>query len=233
MGLLESVIGGVVGQVLGGGGGSRSGSSGMSPLVKALLMLLLAKGMSGGFGDIFGRGGGQRSVPQPEPGGRAGGGLRPEPRDDGDMGGFDQYGGGQDRAPGRADSGEFGDLSGMLDGPGGAAPDSGGAGSYARNAGQEEPGASDLGGLDGLVERFQQSGLGDVIGSWIGHGGNRPVQPNQLAAALGADTLDALERQTGMDRDTLATQLAQILPEVVDKLTPHGRAPDESERRGW
>ena len=53
MGLLESAIGGVLGQVF---GGQKQGSGGMSPLVKALLMLLLAKGASGGFGDIFGRG---------------------------------------------------------------------------------------------------------------------------------------------------------------------------------
>ncbi|MFD0938331.1 hypothetical protein ACFQ12_24485, partial [Methylobacterium trifolii] len=63
MGLLDSVIGGVLGQVFGGGQRGQGGGA-MSPLVKALLMLLLAKGASGGFGDIFG--GGRHSEPGPE-----------------------------------------------------------------------------------------------------------------------------------------------------------------------
>ncbi|MDP4003746.1 YidB family protein [Methylobacterium sp. NEAU K] len=234
MGLLESAIGGVLGQVF---GGQRQGSGGMSPLVKALLMLLLAKGASGGFGDIFGRG--RQGEPGPEadrsggagPYGRdpgqhpADGGGRGFPNDTGDIGGFDQSGGRRDTGP--ADPslppGDFSDLSGMLDGPGeaparrGAAPD----------------GQGDLGGLDGLVDRFRQGGLGDVIESWIGHGANRPVAPDQLAHALGPDTLDTLQSQTGMDRATLLSQLAQALPEVVHALTPQGRVPGAEERRGW
>ncbi|GBU16199.1 MULTISPECIES: YidB family protein [Methylobacterium] len=231
MGLLDSVIGGVLGQVLGGGrgapGGQSSGGSAMSPLVKALLMLLLAKGMSGGFGDIFGRQGHPPSGPDA--------GHAPEPRDadprSGDIGGFDQYGG---RRDGPSREGDYSDLSGMLDGPGGTSAErSPGAGPYAdldREPGGQRP---DLGGLDGLVERFERGGLGDVIGSWIGHGSNRPVQPQQLASALGPDTIDTLERQTGLDRDTLLTQLAQVLPEVVHQLTPQGRLPGEEDRRNW
>ena len=87
--------------------------------------------------------------------------------------------------------------------------------------------------LDGLVDRFRQGGLGDVIESWIGPGANRPVAPDQLARALGPDTVDTLQSQTGLDRETLLSQLAQALPEVVHALTPQGRVPGEAERRGW
>jgi uncharacterized protein YidB (DUF937 family) len=111
----------------------------------------------------------------------------------------------------------------MLDGPGDAP-----APSRAAPEGQ-----GDLGGLDGLVDRFRQGGLGDVIESWIGHGANRPVAPDQLARALGSDTVDTLQQQTGMDRETLLSQLAQALPEVVHTLTPQGRVPGADERRGW
>ena len=96
MGLLESAIGGVLGQVF---GGQRQGSGGMSPLVKALLMLLLAKGASGGFGDIFGRGRQGEPGPEADRSGGAGpygrdpgqhpadaGGRRP-PEEGGDLGG--------------------------------------------------------------------------------------------------------------------------------------------------
>lgn len=229
MGLLDSVIGGVLGQVLGGGRGSQSGSSAMSPLVKALLMMLMAKGMNGGFSDILGRAGG-RQPPSDEgqsydaPQGRA---------DEGDVGGFDQYGGGRSAPRQPPSGGGYGDLAGMLDGPGGGAAPSAGAGPYARLDHEPDDGGTDLGGLDGLAERFQRGGLGDVIGSWIGHGENRPVHPNQLAEALGPETVDTLSQKTGLDRDALLSQLVQVLPQVVDGLTPHGRMPNQAERWGW
>jgi len=72
-----------------------------------------------------------------------------------------------------------------------------------------------------------------VIESWIGRGANRPVALDQLARALGPDTVDTLQQQTGMDRETLLSQLSQALPEVVHALTPQGRVPGADERRGW
>ncbi len=224
MGLLDSVIGGVLGQVL--GGGQRGGAGGaMSPLVKALLMLLLAKGASGGFGDIFGRGHGGEPGPEADRSDRSPG-AGPYGRDG--TGGWDQDGARRD-AP--LPPGDFSDLSGMLDGPGG--PDrSPGAGPYA-HLDHEQGERPDLGGLDGLIDGFRKGGLGEVIESWIGPGQNHPVQPNQLAQALGPDTIDTLERATGMNRDTLLAQLAQVLPQVIDGLTPQGRVPGEGERRGW
>ena len=225
MGMLESVIGGVLGQVFGG----RQG--GMSPLVKALLMLLLAKGASsgagGGFGDIFGRG--RQGEPGPEAdrsGSGPSGGPMPEPsrrNDPGDIGGYDQYGGRRDTGPvGRSsDSAQppvddslpgsgFDDLSGML-----------GGGGSSSAAARPEP--EEIGGLGPLVDRFRQAGLGDVINSWIGHGGNHAIGPDQLARALGDDTVSSLERETGMERGTLLAELSQALPEVVHRLTPDGR----------
>ncbi len=209
MGMLESVIGGVLGQVFGG----RQG--GMSPLVKALLMLLLAKGASGGFGDIFGRG--HQGEPGPEADHTGTRPPQPAPRDaPGDIGGFDQYGGRRDTGPSpdapQDDSlpgSGFDDLSGML----------GGGGSPAR------PDPEEVGGLGPLADRFRNAGLGDVIGSWIGHGANHAIDPDQLAHALGGDTVATLERETGMERSALLGELAKALPEVVHRLTPDGRMP--------
>ncbi|GJD50045.1 hypothetical protein OPKNFCMD_2781 [Methylobacterium crusticola] len=234
MGLLDQVIGSVLGNVLGGGrqgGGQGGGSGAMSPLVKALLMLLAAKAMQGGFGDIFG--GGRRPAPQggPEDG------YAPDPRgyDPPEPPRRDRHG---------ADSGNpYSDLSGMLDGPGGPAPAGAsqggvqnpfdqGAGPYAR-LDREQPEDAGPGGLDQLVDRFRQGGLGEMIESWIGPGHNRAIQPQQLAQALGPDTVDTLSRQTGLGRDDLLAQLAQVLPGVVDGLTPQGRRPNHDEMRGW
>ncbi|BAU93025.1 hypothetical protein MPPM_4420 [Methylorubrum populi] len=222
MGLLDQVIGGVVGQVLGGGRGGALAS----PVVKALLMLLLAKGASGGLGDILGRGSpGSGGRPLPGPG-----------ADDGDLGGFNQ--GRRSGPPGQGGDpgGDFSDLAGMLDGPGDGPSGhrSPGEGPYAGldREPQDESGAV-AGGLDGLIQSFERSGLGDVIGSWIGHGPNREIAPNRLADALGPDTLDTLGRETGLPREDLLAQLAQALPGVIDALTPQGRAPSREERGGW
>jgi uncharacterized protein YidB (DUF937 family) len=86
-----------------------------------------------------------------------------------------------------------------------------------------------LGGLGGLLESFKRSGQGDVINSWVGTGANKSISPAQLTDALGADTLNQLSSQTGLSTQDLTNQLSQALPQVVDKLSPEGRLPDEQE----
>jgi len=83
------------------------------------------------------------------------------------------------------------------------------------------------GGLNDLVKQFQDHGLGDAANSWVGTGPNKPVSPNDLGRALGADQINALTSQTGLSRDELLDGLSQNLPEVVDQLTPNGRVPQE------
>ena len=83
--------------------------------------------------------------------------------------------------------------------------------------------------MGGLLNKFQQGGLEDLIKSWIGTGPNKAVTPNQLHQALGADTINDLSRETGLSQDELLTQLSQALPEAVDKLTPQGKMPDSAD----
>lgn len=85
--------------------------------------------------------------------------------------------------------------------------------------------AGGLGGLAGLLAKFQQSGLGDVASSWIGTGENQAIAPDQLGGVLGNDMLSGLVKQTGMNQGDLLGQLSQMLPQVVDKLTPNGQIP--------
>jgi uncharacterized protein YidB (DUF937 family) len=85
------------------------------------------------------------------------------------------------------------------------------------------------GGLGKLVKDLQDSGHGQVAQSWVGRGPNQEIAPNDLAAALGSDTLDALTKQTGMGREGLLAGLSQNLPELVDQLTPDGRLPTPEE----
>jgi uncharacterized protein YidB (DUF937 family) len=82
-----------------------------------------------------------------------------------------------------------------------------------------------LGGLAGLVNKMQQSGLGDVAASWVGTGQNQSISPDQLGGVLGHDTVSNMATQLGMNHGDLLGQLTQVLPQLVDKLTPQGQVP--------
>jgi uncharacterized protein YidB (DUF937 family) len=92
----------------------------------------------------------------------------------------------------------------------------------------ENPG-SVLDGLGGLIDQFQKKGLGDVIDSWVNRGTNKGVAPDQVSVALGGDVVNELSRRTGLSRDQVVAELARMLPNVVDKLTPDGRLPTQQE----
>lgn len=81
------------------------------------------------------------------------------------------------------------------------------------------------GGVGDLIGKFQQSGLGDVVNSWIGTGQNMPVSGGQLQDVLGSDMLGNIAKQLGVSNGEAAGQLSQMLPQVLDKLTPHGNVP--------
>lgn len=81
------------------------------------------------------------------------------------------------------------------------------------------------GGLHGLAERFQEAGLGNVISSWIGSGVNVPITPTQVHQALGEGQLQQISEETGLTLDETARSLSEMLPVLVDKLTPAGHIP--------
>ena len=81
------------------------------------------------------------------------------------------------------------------------------------------------GGLADIVGKFQQNGMGDVVSSWIGTGQNAPISGDQLGSVLGSDTISQIAQQLGLSQGDAAAQLSQVLPQVVDKLTPGGQAP--------
>jgi len=80
-------------------------------------------------------------------------------------------------------------------------------------------------GLGELVDRFKQSGRGDVAQSWVNHGPNQDIAPDDLRAAIGLDALAQLSQRTGLSEDELLSRLSQQLPSAVDRYTPEGRLP--------
>ena len=113
------------------------------------------------------------------------------------------------------------DFSNLLTGLGGA---DGSADPAKLVGGMQEVFASQ-GGVDGLLSKLRAGGLGEHVDSWVGTGENKPVEPAQLGAALGPDTVNQLAAKTGISIQSLLPMLAGFLPMIINALTPNGQAP--------
>lgn len=82
---------------------------------------------------------------------------------------------------------------------------------------------SNLGGLAGLVQAFQKNGLGEIVNSWVSTGQNMPVSPQQIEQGLGSDVLRQLASKAGLSPQDASAQLSDLLPNLIDKLTPNGK----------
>ncbi len=208
MGLLD-VINGMLNGPRGQRQSQPGAKGGMSPITMAILGLLAYKALKGG-GVL---GGAQPSAP--------GGQGRPIPVPP------------ERTASAGWPSGGLSDiLGGLLGGapakPGGSLNDMipGGLGGLLSGA---AAGTVLSGGLSNLIKDLQNAGHGQAAQSWVSTGPNQQIAPNDLAAALGADTINALSKKTDMTPDDLLVGLSQHLPEIVDQLTPEGRLPTEKE----
>ncbi|MBU1363748.1 MAG: DUF937 domain-containing protein [Gammaproteobacteria bacterium] len=82
------------------------------------------------------------------------------------------------------------------------------------------------GGLGGLVQSFQQGGLGNIVNSWVSTGQNLPISAEQIQAVLGGGKLQEIAAQLGVSTEQASGGLADLLPQLVDKLTPNGQVPE-------
>jgi len=176
MGLLDELLGGVLGGgagQLGGGAGQQGGwrpAQGAAPaggggasIMMALLPVVLSMLSSGGGG-------------------------------------------------GRQGGGGLGDILGQV--LGGGAGSRGGA---ALGAG---------GGLGGLLEQMQRAGFGDQASSWVSTGQNMPISPDAIGKIFGQGGLAEIARHANLTPEETSEGLSQLLPEVVDRVTPGGQQPD-------
>lgn len=67
--------------------------------------------------------------------------------------------------------------------------------------------------------------MSEVVHSWIGRGSNLTISPDDVQRVLGSQTIENIAQQLGLSERVTADRLSQMLPFVVDKLTPHGRLP--------
>ena len=198
MGLLDQILGGMVGGQGGLGGmlGGAQGRDGQSG----------GGGLGGVLGDLINstlsgqQGSGQQGLPQqpqtPQAGGGGLGGLNPIL--------IAVLGMLASRA-----------IGGMMQG-----------GGQANSAAPQGQGGGGSGGLDGLLEQFRRGGMGSAFDSWVGTGTNQSVNPQQLEELLGRDSIRDLAAKMGITEADASRQVADVLPDVVDRLTPNGQAPN-------
>ncbi len=87
--------------------------------------------------------------------------------------------------------------------------------------------SSESGGAEGLLNTFKENGLGDVMSSWIGKGENLPISPEQIQQVLGSDQVRQIAEKLGISTDEASSGLSEMLPKIVDKLTPEGSLPTQ------
>lgn len=90
----------------------------------------------------------------------------------------------------------------------------------ADNAGQ---GGRSGGGLMELLQQFQQAGLGAQADSWVGTGQNMPISPEQLMQVFGRGRVEEMAASSGMGVDQVSSGLSDLLPQLIDRVTPQGR----------
>jgi uncharacterized protein YidB (DUF937 family) len=81
------------------------------------------------------------------------------------------------------------------------------------------------GGIGGLASSFEKNGLGGVVSSWIGTGANQPISPQQVQSGVGNQAVQDVASKLGVSPDVASGVLAQLLPHVIDHLTPNGQVP--------
>jgi uncharacterized protein YidB (DUF937 family) len=116
-------------------------------------------------------------------------------------------------------------LASLLNNPNGQQPDGTQSGSL--NMSQLAAGAA---GAMALVNMFKTSGLGDQVQSWLSTGANQPIQGADIAKVFGQERLAQIAQTLGVDHHEASAQLAQTLPNLIDKISPNGELPQNMEQ---
>jgi uncharacterized protein YidB (DUF937 family) len=84
------------------------------------------------------------------------------------------------------------------------------------------------GGLEGILGKFREGGLSQQADSWVGTGQNMNVSADQLQQVFGSSTISDLASRLGMSEQQAGSEMARLLPEVINRLTPEGQVPENS-----
>jgi uncharacterized protein YidB (DUF937 family) len=80
--------------------------------------------------------------------------------------------------------------------------------------------------LEGIISSLNEKGFKDTISTWVGTGENQPINPDKIKEALGVNKIEELAKQAKMSASEVPQALASVLPQLIDKLTPDGKEPE-------
>ena len=85
------------------------------------------------------------------------------------------------------------------------------------------------GGVRKLMQNAEANGLSSEAGSWVGTGANQQVSAEQMRGVVGEDVVHQVAREAGISEDEAAGVLAQVVPQVVNGLSPNGQLPSDND----
>ena len=80
------------------------------------------------------------------------------------------------------------------------------------------------GGVNGLLQKFEQQGLGGLASSWKGGAGNTPLTAEQIIQVVGQDKVTQIASKVGLTEQQVSDGISKILPVIIAHLTPGGTA---------
>jgi uncharacterized protein YidB (DUF937 family) len=90
--------------------------------------------------------------------------------------------------------------------------------------------AAGAAGVMALVNMFKTSGLGDQVQSWMSTGPNQAVAGADMTKVFGQERMAQIAQMLGVQPQQASEQLAEHLPNLIDKITPNGQLPQGGEQ---
>jgi len=85
------------------------------------------------------------------------------------------------------------------------------------------------GGMGSVLDKFRQKGMSRQTQSWMSTGDNQPIDGQAVEQVVGNDELRQMAQRLGVPEEQVAQAFAEIMPEMVDKMTPDGHMPHEAD----
>lgn len=85
------------------------------------------------------------------------------------------------------------------------------------------------GGIGAVLQRVQNRGYGKQAQSWVSTGDNEVLDAEAVEGVVGREELERVSRELGVSDAEVKQGFAEILPEVVNQLTPDGQLRAEAD----
>ena len=85
------------------------------------------------------------------------------------------------------------------------------------------------GGLQKILGSLRANGLSSQADSWVSTGENQAIDPAQITEALGPEQLGQVADHLGVDNEQASQVLAEVLPGLVNTVTPDGTEPSNDD----